>query len=98
MALAYHPAVVERLRQWKASDAPLYMHAQRVLIAIRDDPSGHGTYAEAIDARLVTFTVPGRADMYVIVWFEQGDVTAIADIDSAAQFAQRQRFRLGHDL
>ncbi|MFK4761703.1 hypothetical protein ACI3KS_12270 [Microbacterium sp. ZW T5_45] len=92
MTLRYSDETKDRLRRWRESDPTLYQAAERELNAISANPTQHGTDGTPFVPRLVTFSVNGRDEEYVITWeCSPDDIAFIGNVSSVTEMMQRSR-------
>lgn len=95
MELRYDDETKTRLRQWRDGDRLLYAAAEAQLNKIRDFPHTHGIDGSPRVPRIVSFSVAGRNEQYVITWQVGADAVYIADVCSVTEMKQRARLLNG---
>jgi hypothetical protein len=93
MELHYDEATKNRLRAWRANDAPLYSATEEQLGRILAAPESYGLNGTPFVPRLVSFAVHGRDEEYVITWEVAHDAIIIGDVCSVTDMRQRQHLR-----
>lgn len=93
MELRYEDLTKERLRAWRDNDQVLYDATVDQLQRIKGNPDRHGADGTPFVSRLVSFSVGGRDEQYVITWEVDGEDIRIGEICSVSELQQRARLR-----
>lgn len=93
MRLLYDDLTKERLRTWRNEDRVLYDATADQLQRIKGNPKRYGADGTPLVSRLVSFSVVGRDEEYVITWEVDGEEIRIGHVSSVSEFQQRARLR-----
>lgn len=92
MHLRYDDDTKARLRHWRDADPLLYQATSAQLEGIKASPDSYGSKGSPFVPRLVTYSVNGRDEEYVITWeLPQDDATLIVSISTVTEMQQRAR-------
>lgn len=93
MQLHYDEVTKQRLRAWQRDDQVLFRATEAQLRRIEASPHQHGVDGTPHVPRLVSYSVPGRDDEFVITWDVAGSRVGIISISSSAELEARAQLR-----